>query len=231
MRTALILLFLLAIAAVPGSLLPQRPLNPTKTASWIASHGAWGTFLNRIGMFDVFGSPWFAAIYLLLFISLVGCLDPAHPRARPGDAGQVRCPPPSAWTGCPNLAELPDLVLARRSSPTRPGPQLGRRWRVESDASEDHSIVLSAEKGYSRETGNLVFHVALLVALIAIAVGQSLQATRVRACCARARTPSATSSVSTTRPRLGRFAQDGKVSPAPFCMTLNQFTAAYNASG
>ncbi len=84
MRTALILLFLLAIAAVPGSLLPQKPLNPTKTASYIASHGAWGTFLDRIGMFDVFGSPWFAAIYLLLFISLVGCLIPrirVHARA------------------------------------------------------------------------------------------------------------------------------------------------------
>ena len=29
MRTALILLFLLAVAAVPGSLLPQRNLNPS----------------------------------------------------------------------------------------------------------------------------------------------------------------------------------------------------------
>ena len=58
MRTALVLLFLLAVAAVPGSLLPQRNLNPTKTSAYIASHGGWGTFLNRIGMFDVFGSAW-----------------------------------------------------------------------------------------------------------------------------------------------------------------------------
>ena len=35
MRTALILLFLLAVAAVPGSLLPQRPLNPGKTTDYI----------------------------------------------------------------------------------------------------------------------------------------------------------------------------------------------------
>ena len=76
MRTALVLLFLLAIAAVPGSLLPQRPLNPTKTATYIATHGAWGRFLDRIGMFDVFASTWFAVIYLLLFLSLVGCLIP-----------------------------------------------------------------------------------------------------------------------------------------------------------
>ena len=76
MRTALILLFLLAIAAVPGSLLPQRPLNPTKTDSYIATHGAWGKFLDHLGMFDVFASVWFGAIYLLLFISLIGCLIP-----------------------------------------------------------------------------------------------------------------------------------------------------------
>src|SRR5581483_2660517 len=84
MRTALILLFLLAVAAVPGSLLPQRPLNPSKTASYIAAHGGWGRFLDAIGMFDVFGSVWFAAIYLLLFVSLIGCLIPrirVHARA------------------------------------------------------------------------------------------------------------------------------------------------------
>ncbi|MBN9620422.1 MAG: cytochrome c biogenesis protein ResB, partial [Actinobacteria bacterium] len=66
MRTALILLFLLAVAAVPGSILPQRPLNPSKTTAYIAAHGRWGQFLDRLGMFDVFGSVWFAAIYLLL---------------------------------------------------------------------------------------------------------------------------------------------------------------------
>ena len=72
MRTALILLFLLAVAAVPGSLLPQRPLNPGKTSSYITAHGAWGRLLDAVGMFDVFGSVWFAAIYLLLFVSLIG---------------------------------------------------------------------------------------------------------------------------------------------------------------
>jgi len=92
MRTALILLFLLAVAAVPGSLLPQRPLNPDKTNSYLASHGGWGRFLNSIGAFDVFGSVWFAAIYLLLFISLVGCLIP---RIRMHARAMVRKPLPA----------------------------------------------------------------------------------------------------------------------------------------
>src|SRR5919202_6870317 len=76
MRTALVLLFLLALASVPGSLLPQRPLNPPKVQQYLATHGAWGRFLDRIGAFDVFGSIWFSAVYLLLFASLIGCLIP-----------------------------------------------------------------------------------------------------------------------------------------------------------
>ncbi len=83
MRTALILLFLLAVAAVPGSILPQRPLNPDKTTSYIASHGAWGRLLDHLGMFDVFGSAWFAAIYLLLVRVADRLPDPAHPAACP----------------------------------------------------------------------------------------------------------------------------------------------------
>src|SRR5690349_20422434 len=109
MRTALILLFLLAVAAVPGSLLPQRPLNPGKSDSYIASHGAWGRFLDSIGMFDVFGSVWFAAIYLLLFVSLVGCLVPqirVHARA----VGRKPLPAPR------NLDRLPESTRFETAS-------------------------------------------------------------------------------------------------------------------
>ena len=101
MRTALVLLFLLAVAAVPGSLLPQRPLNPPRSQAYLAPHGAWGRFLDRLGLFDVFGSAWFAAIYLLLFVSLVGCLVPRirlHARAIAGQAAP----------GARNLDRLPE---------------------------------------------------------------------------------------------------------------------------
>jgi cytochrome c biogenesis protein len=226
MRTALILLFLLAIAAVPGSLLPQKPLNPTKTASYIASHGAWGTFLDRLGLFDVFASPWFAAIYLLLFISLVGCLIPrirVHARAMraqplPAPKRLDRLPESGAFQTSASPAEF---AAAART-------QLGRRWRVVR-REDGQTITLSAEKGYSRETGNLIFHVALLVALVAIAVGRlySYEGSRVlregHAFCNQF------SQYDTSR--LGRFAQEGKVSPAPFCLTLNKFTADYTADG
>ena len=76
MGTALVLLFLLALAAIPGALLPQRSLNEAKVEQYIAEHPTIGPWLNRLQAFEVFSSFWFTAIYALLFISLVGCLTP-----------------------------------------------------------------------------------------------------------------------------------------------------------
>src|ERR1700712_1177494 len=100
MRTALVLLFPLALASLPGALLPQWSLNTSKTAQYIVDHGSWGVLLNRLGFFEVFGSPWYAAIYLLLFTSLIGCLLP-----RTWDfVGQIRMKPVSTPR---NLARMP----------------------------------------------------------------------------------------------------------------------------
>lgn len=39
MRTALVLLFVLAVAAIPGALLPQRSLNQDNVNEYIANNG------------------------------------------------------------------------------------------------------------------------------------------------------------------------------------------------
>ena len=108
MRTAIVLLFLLALAAVPGSLLPQRALSQNKVAAYVTDHPSLAPVLDRFYLFDVFSSPWFAAIYLLLFISLIGCVLPRaleHFRA-------LRAAPPSAPK---NLLRLPDSGTLRTS--------------------------------------------------------------------------------------------------------------------
>src|SRR5690606_35413312 len=79
MRTALFLLLLLAVAAVPGSVFPQRSIDATRTTDWIADRPTLGPILDRLGFFEVYSTPWFASIYLLLFVSLFGCV---LPRAR-----------------------------------------------------------------------------------------------------------------------------------------------------
>jgi len=170
MRTALMLLFLLALAAVPGSLLPQRGLNPVKVGTYYAAHPALAPVLDRLSLFDVFAAPWFAAVYLLLFLSLAGCLVPRtiwH-------ASMLRAAPPAAPR---NLAKLP--VSAQWEVDDEPAAAAARaaahlrrrRWRVVVAADAQGRPTVAAEKGYLRETGNLVFHISLLVLLVGIALG------------------------------------------------------------
>lgn len=169
MRTALLLLTLLALAAIPGTFIPQRGLDPVKVDSFLARHPHLGPLMNHLSLFDVFGAPWFAAIYLLLFVSLIGCLVPrirlhaAALRRRPPNAPRhlMRLPVSRQWrTEASAEAVAAAAYRVLKSS----------RWRVDRRAEADGVVTLAAEKGYLRETGNLVFHVALLLLLVGIAL-------------------------------------------------------------
>ena len=56
MRTALILLLLLAIGSIPGSLIPQRDQDQMKVARFIQDHPVISQWYERLSLFDVFGS-------------------------------------------------------------------------------------------------------------------------------------------------------------------------------
>ena len=173
MRTALFLLLLLAVAAVPGSVFPQRGIDATRTADWIADRPTVGPVLDRLGFFDVYSSPWFASIYLLLFISLVGCV---LPRTRVHwDA--MRQPPPRTPARLERLAAHRHLAIGSDGPDGPDGPDATldsletalrrRRYRVHRHAPG----TLSAESGYLKETGNLLFHLALIGIIVGVAVG------------------------------------------------------------
>ena len=166
MRVALILLFLLALAAVPGSVLPQTPQNPAAVRDFVTDHPGAAPWLERFGLFNVFGSIWFAAIYLLLFVSLIGCFLPRSWQ----HAAALRAQPPATPR---NLARLPgyrtfDTGVEPGAVAAAAGQVLRRaRFRV---VVEPRTV--RAEKGYLRETGNLLFHLAVLGLLVAFAAGK-----------------------------------------------------------
>jgi cytochrome c biogenesis protein len=165
MRTALVLLFLMALGTVPGSFVPQRALAPEKVSQFFTDHKTLAPLMDRLSLFDVFAAPWFAAVYLLLFISLAGCVLPRtwqhfqHIRSRPPKAPRNlrRLPQSTSY----ETDAAPAEVLAEAANVLK-----SRRFRV--DAGDDH---VAAEKGYLRETGNLVFHLALLALLFAVGSG------------------------------------------------------------
>lgn len=168
MRTAVILLVLLALAAIPGSLFPQRNVatDPAAVDKYAAENPNLAPWLDRIGFFDAYASPWFAAIYVLLLVSMTGCVLPRSLRLWRA----TRTPPPVAPR---NLARLEDhhgwetdrealMLLEAAARHLRK-----RRFRVVVTATE-----VRAERGYLREAGNLTFHLSLLVLLVGIAAGK-----------------------------------------------------------
>uniref|UniRef100_A0AAU2JNT0 Cytochrome c biogenesis protein ResB n=1 Tax=Streptomyces sp. NBC_00049 TaxID=2903617 RepID=A0AAU2JNT0_9ACTN len=166
MRVALILLFMLSLGAIPGSLIPQTDVDAMKVEQWKDTHAFWVPAAEKLQLFDVYTSFWFSAIYILLFVSLIGCILPRTWQF----VGQLRGRPPAAPKRLDRLPahttwrteKTPDEVLAYA------GKMLGgRRFRTESGTGH-----VAAEKGYLREVGNLIFHVALIVMLIAFAWGK-----------------------------------------------------------
>lgn len=167
MRTALVLLLLLALAAVPGSVVPQQGMDAMAVSQWQDQHPRLAPIYERLGLFSVYDSVWFSAIYLLLMISLVGCIVPrlfVYARA-------LRARPPRAPR---YLTRLPDH--ASYSTPDAPSTVLDRAARVLRDrgyrvVEAGDGDAVSAERGKLREAGNLLFHFALLIVLAGFAVG------------------------------------------------------------
>ncbi|BDZ65016.1 cytochrome c biogenesis protein ResB [Agromyces mangrovi Wang et al. 2018] len=169
MRTALLLLLLLAIAAVPGSLVPQRSSDPNGVTQYFVDNPDLAPVLDTFQMFDVYSSVWFSAIYLLLFTSLIGCVIPRTKH----HLDALRARPPKTPARLSRLAgfterRAPGTAAAAVDEAERMLRQSG--YRVERYDVGDVASV-SAERGYLRETGNLVFHSALVGILVTVAVG------------------------------------------------------------
>ncbi len=178
MRVALILLLLLALAAIPGSVLPQAPREPAKAAQFLQNNGWWGQFLQKAGFLDVYGSAWFTAIYVLLFASLIGCIIPrcfAHYRemrapvsAAPTKLDRYELRAQGEASGAPGDS-VGLVAKALRPNPGFWGAFTGYRVRV--DERKGGAVALAAEKGHIRELGNLIFHVSLVGILICVGFG------------------------------------------------------------
>ena len=164
MRTALVLLFGLALAAIPGSLVPQSKISPVRVADFMTEHPTIGAIYDKIGMFHVYTSPWFAAIYLLLFTSLVGCIIPRAAQY----AKALRARPPATPR---NLSRLPAYAQVRVSDGSQILERAAEMLRSQRYRVDVRGASLAAERGYLREAGNLVFHVSLVFLLLGVAIG------------------------------------------------------------
>ncbi|GAA2122673.1 cytochrome c biogenesis protein ResB [Streptomyces synnematoformans] len=170
MRVALILLFLLSLGAVPGSLIPQNSVDEIAVNQFRERHETLAPIYDRLQLFDVYSSVWFSAIYILLFVSLAGCIIPRSWQF----VGQLRARPPRAPR---NLTRLPAYTTWETEADPAEVREAAervfrrRRFRYAVAPAGDGGGAVSAEKGYLREAGNLLFHIALFVLLVAFAAG------------------------------------------------------------
>lgn len=185
MRTALFLLLLLAIAAVPGSLVPQRASDPNGVVQYFEDNPDLAPILDKVQAFDVFSSVWFSSIYLLLFLSLIGCVIPrtAHhlkalrtaPPKTPARldrlAGFTTTTIPEPVEGPASTSSASEMAGVTAASAIESARTLLRKAGYRVRLFEGRELSVSAERGYLRETGNLLFHVALIGVLVSVAIG------------------------------------------------------------
>ncbi|WP_156760682.1 cytochrome c biogenesis protein ResB [Microbacterium karelineae] len=221
MRTALVLLLLLAIAAIPGSIFPQRMANPNGVTQWESDNPDLFPIVDALQLFDVYSSAWFSAIYLLLFVSLIGCILPrtkhhlsalrARPPRTPARLGRL------ADFRAETLAADPERAVAAAEARLRK-----QGYRVERyDSGGSRSV--SAERGYLRETGNLLFHTALVGILVAVGLGGQLAYTGQSVIIEG--TTFVNSLLNYSSMNKGRLVADDAL--APYSMTLDSFDVTY----
>ncbi|MET4783474.1 cytochrome c biogenesis protein ResB [Glaciihabitans sp. UYNi722] len=235
MRTALFLLLLLAIAAVPGSLFPQRSSDPNGVSLYFTNNKDLAPVLDKLQLFDVYSSAWFSAIYLLLFISLIGCVIPRtafHLKA-------LRSKPPrtparldrlaafSAFEIAPGQLDAASAPITATSTVEAARQNLRKSgYRVqlfENRGPDGPEFSVSAERGYLRETGNLIFHTALIGILLAVGIGGGFGYTGQKVLVVGQAFANVRISFDSFNP--GRFFNDNQLQP--YRLVVDDFTAKY----
>lgn len=235
MRTAMFLLLLLAIAAVPGSLFPQRSSDPNGVTLYFTNNPSSAPVLDKLQLFDVYTSAWFSAIYLLLFISLIGCVIPRtiyHARALMSappktPARLERLGAFSAFeieAGETDAAGVPLTAAAAVETGRAVLRKGGYRVKLfDGRGPSGSEFSVSAERGYLRETGNLVFHIALIGILISVGIGGGVGYTGQKVLVVGQAFANVRLTFDSFTP--GRFFSDSELQP--YRLVLNKFTTKY----
>lgn len=225
MRTALFLLLLLAFAAIPGSIVPQRSADPNGVVQFRVDNPELYPVLDALQVFNTYGSVWFSSIYLLLFVSLIGCVIPRTKhhlialRARPPKT-PARLERLAAFTSRETAVEA-EVAIETATSLLR---KSGYRVETYPAAGTGQAVTsVSAERGYLRETGNLVFHTALIGVLISVGIGGGFGYTGQRVVVEGQKFVNVLGDYDSFNP--GRFFTDDSL--APFRIALDSFSVTY----
>jgi cytochrome c biogenesis protein len=221
MRTALILLLVVAVASVFGSLVPQLGVARPAVLRLFFDHPLLARVYRTLGLFDVYGSWWFTTCYALLLISLASCLIPRTRALRRGLG--LRPQPLRELEGMRHFAEGTVPVPPERALERARGILRRRHFRI-----APVEPGLSAEKGVSRETGSLLFHWSLFLLLIGAVYGKGFGFTG-QATVVEGDTWTEAHAAYDLPPSEGRFFRESM--HTGFQVRVDDFQATYHPSG
>jgi len=179
MRNALILLLLLAVAAVPGSVYPQRSADPNGVKVFYDNEPELAAVLDQLQLFDVYTSVWFSAIYIFA-VCFAGWLCAAK------NQDSLCSPQGSSGIDAENLKRMPEyLSEAGDSSVLESAMVVLKKRGFRIDRQQDS---ISAEKGYAKKPATWCFTTRWLGSFWPLALAVDL-ASRASECWSRA-TPS-----------------------------------------
>lgn len=187
MKTALWLLGVLAVQTLVATIVPQEPNVPLTVRAWRTGREGPGELvsglIDAVGAYDLYGSPAFLLVLLLLFTSLTGCLLPRY-RAWWRMARRTRPPRSRSLRSHPHVVEVPTSASADEALAVARGLLGDRRWRLREESPDEVAAAaqvdgtgpqVAAEKGMlSREGGSLLFHTSFYVLLVGVVLGQLL---------------------------------------------------------
>ena len=169
-KVALVLIGLSVVGGTIGVILPQVPApmraNPAARAAWIElrreDFGSFSGLMDRLDLFDVFYSPWFNGLWLLIILSVtVSTVSRFRPTFR-----SVQRP----------VKEVPDRyfeVAHHRADFSHTGGPEGvmaaltkRRYTVQRSREDEGATYLFAQRYAWGAYGTFLSHLALLIFLV-----------------------------------------------------------------
>ena len=169
-KFALFLVGLAGAAGMLGVVIPQMPIpmrgNPAAQQAWLElrrdDFGALTGPMERLGLFEVFYTPWFNGLWFLIIIAVTVC---TVSRLRP-TIRSVRRP-------AKDVGDRYFETAHHRATFTHPGGAEAvasalrqRRYRVERTRSSGDAVYLFAERFSWSQYGTFASHLALLLLLV-----------------------------------------------------------------
>ena len=171
MRTAMIMLLLLAVASIMGTLVPQIGPAPQNVQGFIDKYPTLGPLFDRLEFFDLYGSWWFQLLVVFLLARLVSCILPRTKAIIKRMTASPQKSSEAALRRLPNHVEVKTTLDQKAALEASRAVLKGRGFKAK-ELPDTDGTQLFARKGRWGEVGSLFFHYSIILMIVAAVFGK-----------------------------------------------------------